>query len=198
MRRLLTALALVAALAALAGCGSGGTKKTIPRNAGTTLIRLLKQARDLSGDPAKCPALLRTVARVEAEVQSLPPSVDKNTRDSLVNGATHLAQTAQQECQNTQTTPTTPTQTTPTVTTPTATTPTQTIPTTPTQTTPTTPTQTTPATPTTPNGGTGPANGQGNGNGGQGQGQGQGQGKRFFGDGKKHGLKGPRKGGREK
>ena len=174
MRRLLTALAVVAALVALAGCGSGGTKKTIPRDSGTTLIRLLREARDLSGDPAKCPALLRTVARVEAEVQSLPPSVDKNTRDTLVNGATHLAQNAQQECQNTQTTPTTPTQTTPTVTTP------------------TTPTQTTPTTPTTPNGGTGPGNGQGNGNGGQGQG------KRFFGDGKKHGLNGPRKGGKEK
>jgi predicted small lipoprotein YifL/type II secretory pathway pseudopilin PulG len=188
MRRLLTALVLVAALVALAGCGSSGTTKTIPRGVSATLIRLLRDARDQSGDPAKCPALLRAAARVEAEVQSLPPSVDKNTRDSLVNGATHLAQSAQQECQNTQTTPTTPTVTTPTVTTPTVTTPTQTTPTTPTQTTPTTPTATTP-TPTTPNGGTGPGKGNGNGNGNGGQGQG----KRSFGHTKKHGHK--KKGG---
>jgi outer membrane murein-binding lipoprotein Lpp len=147
MIRALTVLAAVAALALLAGCGGSSNKKTIPTDAGASLIRALRQARDLAGDATKCPQLQTAVQRVQARVASLPASVDKDTRDTLVNGANHLIDDARNECQNVQTTPTT---TTPTTTTPTQTVPTQTqttptpTQTTPTQTTPTTPTQTTP------------------------------------------------------
>ena len=157
--RVLTALALVVSLA-VAGCG--GDKKTIPSDQGASLIRALRQVRDLSTDQQNCPQLPAAVQRVHSRVASLPASVDKNTRDSLVNGVNHLIDDVNSECQNAQTTPTTttPTQTTPppTQTTPTQTTPTQT---TPTQTTPTqtTPTQTTPPATTPGNGGTGPGNG---------------------------------------
>jgi cell division protein FtsN len=163
--RVLTALALVASLA-VAGCG--GDKKTIPSDDGASLIRALRQVRDLSGDPQNCPQLAAAVQRVQSRVASLPSSVDKDTRDSLVNGVNHLIDNVNTECQNAQTTPTetTPTQTTPTTTetTPTQTTPTQT---TPTQTTPTqtTPTQTTPTQTGPGNGGAGPGKGNGNGNG---------------------------------
>jgi hypothetical protein len=179
MMRVVTALALVAAVA-LAGCGSD--KKTIPNSDGASLIRLLRQARDETGDPQKCPQLLTTVQRVQTRVASLPSSVDKNTRDSLVNGVNNLIDDSRNECANTQTTPTetaptTPTQTAPTQTTPpTDTTPTQS---TPTQTTPTTPTPTTPTTPSPGNGGTSP------GNGGTPPGQGNKKDKGAKGDGKK-------------
>jgi cell division protein FtsN len=161
--RVLTALALVAALA-VAGCG--GDKKTIPNGDGASLIRALRGARDLTGDPQKCTQLQAAVEDVQNRVSSLPSSVDKNTRESLQNGVNHLIDNAQSECANAQTTPTTTTPTTTTPTTTTETTPTQTTPTqtTPTQTTPTqtTPTQTTPTTPTTPgNGGAGPGNAPG-------------------------------------
>jgi hypothetical protein len=164
--RALTALALVVSIA-VAGCGS--EKKTIPSDEGASLIRALRQARDLTGDPQKCDQLKAAVQRVQSRVASLPSSVNKNTRDSLVNGVNHLIDNANTECANAQTTPTT---TTPTTTTPTATTettPTQTTPTqtTPTQTTPTqtTPTQTTPTQTTPGNGGASPGQGNGNGKG---------------------------------
>jgi len=162
MMRALTAAAIVASLA-VAGCG--GDKKTIPSDDGASLIRALRQVRDLSGDPQNCPQLPAAVQRVQSRVASLPASVDKDTRDSLVNGVNNLIDNVNSECKNAQTTPTTPTQTTPTETTPTQTTPTQTTPTqtTPTQTTPTqtTPTQTTPTQTTPGNGGTGPGNAPG-------------------------------------
>jgi cell division septation protein DedD len=140
-----TTLAVLAALALLTGCG--GDKKTIPNDDGASLIRALRDARDLTGDPDKCPQLQAAVRRVQSRVESLPASVDKDTRDSLVNGVNNLIDDARSECENVKTTPTTttPTTTTPTETQPTETQPTQTQPTTPpTQTTPTTPTQTTP------------------------------------------------------
>jgi cell division septation protein DedD len=154
MTRALTALAAVAALALLPGCGSD--KKTIPNDAGASLIRSLRDARDLAGDPDKCPQLQAAVRRVQSRVEALPASVDKDTRDSLVNGVSNLIDDAQSECKNVQTTPTTttPTTTTPTETQPTETQPTQTQPTAPPPTTPqTTPTQTTPN-----NGGVTPGN----------------------------------------
>jgi cell division protein FtsN len=161
--RALTAVAIAASLL-VAGCGSD--KKTIPNDEGASLIRLLRAARDTAGDPQKCPQLLDAVQKVQSKVADLPSSVNKNTRDSLVNGVNHLIDDANNECKNTQTTQTTTTPTTTTPTTTTETTPTQT---TPTQTTPTqtTPTQTTPTSPTTPtgpgNGGTGTGTGPGNG-----------------------------------
>jgi cell division septation protein DedD len=162
--RLLTIVAALAVLALLPGCG--GDKKTIPNDDAASLIRALRQVRDLSGDPNNCPQLPAAVRRVQARVGSLPSSVDKSTRDSLVNGTNNLIDEVRSECENVQTTPTTttPTTTTPTETQPTETQPTETQPTTPTQTTPTTPTQTTPA---PGNGGVSPGNtpqvpGQGN------------------------------------
>ena len=168
MIRLATAVAVCAALV-FAGCGNGN-EKTIPHDDGATLIRLLKQARDDAGDRSKCDSLERTIASIQARVQSLPASVDKDTRDSLTNGVSNLSDSARQECQKTQTTTTKSTPTTPPQTTPT--TPSTTTPTTPPQTTPTTPSNTTPSTPTqptTPNNGGAPgpstAPGQQKGNG---------------------------------
>jgi hypothetical protein len=156
MRRpIATALAALLALALLAGCG--GDKKTIPNDDAASLIRALRQARDLSGDPEKCPQLQNAVQLVQRRVTSLPASVDKDTRDTLVNGTNHLIENAQSECEGVKTTPTetTPTTTTPTETQPTETQPTQTQPT---QTTPTTPPPTTPTTPGNGNGGVTPGN----------------------------------------
>jgi hypothetical protein len=143
--RLSTALAVIAALVFLSGCGSD--KKTIPRDEGSSLIRTLRDARDLAGDPDKCPELQRAVRRVQSRVEALPRSVDSDTRNSLVNGVNNLIENARSECADVETTPTetTPTETTPTETTPTETQPTETTPpqTTPT-TAPTTPQETTP------------------------------------------------------
>jgi hypothetical protein len=156
MTRLATALIAILALALLAGCG-GGDKKTIPNAQGASLIRALRQARDLAGDSKNCPQLQTAVQRVQERVASLPPSVDKNTRDSLVNGTNNLISDAQSDCQNVQTTPTTPT--TPTTTQPTQTQPTQTqTQPTQTQTTPTAPTTPTGTTPAPGNGGVSPGN----------------------------------------
>jgi hypothetical protein len=105
-----TAAAAAAALALvpLSGCG-GGDKRTIPHDTGSTLIRLLKDARDQSGDPSKCRQLGLTVAALQARVGVLPPSVDRDTRDSLTNGVSNLADDARRECAHVQTTPTTTT-----------------------------------------------------------------------------------------
>jgi hypothetical protein len=154
--RVLTALAALAAIGLLSGCGSD--KKTIPNDDGASLIRALRSARDLAGDQQKCPDLQRAVRLVQSRVESLPASVDKDTRDTLVNGVNNLIDDAQSECKN-ATTPTTPTETQPTETQPTQTQPTETQPT------QTQPTQTQPTTPTSPtqtappnNGGVTPGN----------------------------------------
>lgn len=185
MRRRPTAALLALALVALAGCGGGGsgTEKTIPRSDGAALMRVLRSARDASGDPAKCPELQRAVSSAQAKVASLPPSVNKDTRDSLTNGVNNLADDARQDCANVHTTPTT-TETTPT--TPTDTTPTSTAAPTQTQTTPPTQThtQTSPPAQTQPTPGNGGATTPGGG--GKGNGGAPGQGKKK-GDKKAHG-----------
>lgn len=153
--RALTALAAVAALALLAGCG--GDSKTIPKDDAASLNRALRSVRDLAGDPANCPRLAVAVRTVQSRVSSLPASVDQDARNTLVNGVNNLIDNVRSECQNVQTTPTTPPETTPTTpseTTP-PTTPSETTPTTP-STTPTTPSNTTPTTPG--NGGVTPGN----------------------------------------
>jgi hypothetical protein len=171
---LLTAVAVAAAIP-LAGCGGGGDEKTIPHDDGAKLIRILHKARDAAGDPAKCDTLQSAVRQAKAQVDSLPSSVDSDTRQSLDNGVANLADRARQDCANVQTT-TTPTTTTPTVSTPTVTPPpTETAP--PTNTTPTTPT--TPPTntePTTPQTQPPPQTVPGQGNGGSPPGQGKGKG----------------------
>jgi hypothetical protein len=166
-----TALLLLAFAIALGGCGGGSDKPTIPHDEGATLLRHLQKARDAAGDPQQCDRLTAAVAAAQSDVQSLPSSVDKDTRDSLVNGVDNLQETARSECENAQTTDTTttPTDTTPTTTTettaPTTTTETQTQTTTTETAPPTTGTQTTP--PQVPTE-TVPGNGNGNGNGGAG------------------------------
>ena len=172
MTRLLTALAACGTLAVLAGCG--GDEKTIPRDEGSTLIRLLRDARDQAKDlPDKCDGLLRTASRVQAEVQALPRRVERDTRRTLSDGADNLAALAEQECRDaerererTDTTDTTPTAP-PTTPTPPPTRVEPEPPTTPTQ--PEPPTRPEPEEPDddggTPGGGT-PPGGEGPGNGG--------------------------------
>ena len=124
MIRLLTTLAACAALLALAGCG--GDDKTIPRDEGATIIRLLRDARDDAEDlPDKCDDLQRTATRVQVEVQALPRRVDADTRRTLSDGADNLVTVAQEECQGAERkkkkkkkTDTTETETTPTETAP--------------------------------------------------------------------------------
>ena len=102
-------LTVAAVLAAVALSGCGGDERTIPNDEGATLIRLLRNARDQAENlPDQCDALQRSAAAVQSEVQSLPDSVDSDTRQTLGDGADNLAQTAQEECQDTQTETTPP------------------------------------------------------------------------------------------
>ena len=140
MTRRPTALLLAAAIAAtvpLAGCGGGGKERSIPRDDGKQLIHLLRQARDAAGDRDRCDELQQAITAARAQVDSLPASVEGDTRESLDNGIGNLQDRASQDCEDVATDKK-PTKTTPTVTVPTVTetTPTETQ-TTPTETTPT-------------------------------------------------------------
>lgn len=161
-----SAALVVVLVLVLSGCGSGGSdKKTIRTDKGATLIRQLRKARDAAGDPKKCPQLQRAVAAAQATAESLPRSVDHDTRATLTNGIRNLQDSATQDCAGVKTdTETTPTETAPTTETqaPPTTTKNTPPPTTPptTHTTPP-PTQTPPTTttPPPPNGGATPGQG---------------------------------------
>jgi hypothetical protein len=166
-KALLLAMAITIAVSAvLAGCGSGGNKKTIPHDDGARLIRLLRKARDAAGNRDRCNELQSAVSAAQAQVSALPSSVDGDTRRSLTNGVSNLSDRARQDCQQattTNTTPTTPPTTTETV----PPTTTETVPPTTTETAPPTqtqPTQTQPPPQTVPgkgNGGVPPGKGKG-------------------------------------
>ncbi len=157
--RLLAALAVGLVAFVVSGCGKDKQEEGpgIPRADASALINRLEEAKRRS-DPFRCNDLRKdTIPALERQVQGLPDNVDADVRQTVEDGIAHLTDLVEQECQQsqqdtqTETTPSTPTET---QTTPT---PTQTTPT-PTQTTPTqtTPTPTTP-TPTTPgNGGATP------------------------------------------
>jgi hypothetical protein len=144
MRTRITALALVAALAAAAtGCGKDSEKgDPIPASvAGTLQQRLQVIQKQLDQGGGACADILdKTRPVVERDLQQVPSSVSRDVRRALRDSFDRLFELSSTQCQsdtNTDTTPTetdtTPTDTTPTETQPTETTPTQT---TPTQTTP--------------------------------------------------------------
>ena len=111
MTRALTLLAILAALI-VSGCG-GEEEPTIPSAEADQLVDLLRQARVQAGDQDRCDKLLDLVSQIRAEVDSLPNSVDRDTRRTLDNGVSNLEDDAVSECENVETTETetTPTET---------------------------------------------------------------------------------------
>ena len=116
MTRLRTLLAVLAVLL-VAGCG-GEDEPTIPRAEADRLVDLLRQARVQAGDQDRCDKLEDLVSQIRAEVEDLPGSVDRDTRRSLRTGVSNLEDKAREECEGaeeteTETTPTTETETAP-------------------------------------------------------------------------------------
>ena len=117
MTRALTILALLVVLL-VAGCGSED-KPTIPRAEADRLVDLLRQARVQAGDQDRCDKLADLVREIRAEVDGLPGSVDRDTRRSLRDGVSRLEDSSREECEeaeektDTETTPTTETETAP-------------------------------------------------------------------------------------
>jgi hypothetical protein len=198
MRRL-TALGACLSVVAVPLAGCGDKEPGIAKRDASELVRQLRRVQALSDDPQRCDDLAAAIDDVRVKVRGLPSKVDADVRESLRNGVKNLDESAQAQCEDTETTPTEPTTT--------ETTPTETIPPPPTETTPppttppttpppTTPPPTTPPptnippVPTTPEtGGQGPGNGNGNGNG---QGKVKGK-KKDKGPGDPHGHGGKKK-----
>jgi hypothetical protein len=111
VRRALTVLALLAALI-VSGCG-GEDEPTIPAENADRLVDLLRQARVQAGDQDRCDKLADLVSQIRSEVDSLPNSVDRDTRRTLRDGVSNLEDHARSECENVETTETetTPTET---------------------------------------------------------------------------------------
>jgi cell division septation protein DedD len=153
--RLPLAFLLGVATAVLVACG-GSNKKLLPA---VSADRLKNDLADISQaiNQQDCSAAGQAFNQFQADLQRVPPSVDRRLRQRLNEGATRLSARVPVDCKGspptTTTTVPTTTTTTPTTTTPTTTTPTPTTPTT-TTTTPTTPT-TTPTDTTTTDGGSG-------------------------------------------
>jgi hypothetical protein len=155
----------VAALAALlaAGCGGGNGGRSIPGERAQALLAKLAQVESRF-DRGKCGGASSAVGQLDAEVRTLPRSVDSDVRRTLTDGVARLDDLVA-DCQPAPTVPeTTPSETqtqtqTQTETAPSTTQPTQTQ--TQTTQTQTTQTQTTPGggnggTGTAPSGGIGP------------------------------------------
>jgi len=157
MRRalgLLLALASGAACAGLVACGSSDNPHLLsPARADRITSQLDKVQQAV--DAHDCEAATSGVQQLEDEVTSLPRDTDPQLVQTLQDGTTNLRAKAEDECQQTDTTPTvteTTTQETQTETTQTQTTQTETT-TTPTTTTTTPTTTTTIPTTTTPDSG---------------------------------------------
>jgi hypothetical protein len=141
----------VGALVVLPGCGSSSKGKPIPSAAANQLLARL-QVADQDARDQKCAAADSNAHAAQTIVDRLPPTVDPDVRQGLVDGLARLRSLIASQCQPPHTTPT-QTTTTQTQTTQSQTTTSQTQ-TTATDTTPTdTNTQTTPT--TTPPTGTG-------------------------------------------
>jgi hypothetical protein len=153
--RLPLAFLLGVAAAVLVACG-GSNKKLLPA---VSADRLKNDLADVSQAVAQqdCSAAGQALTRFQADLQRVPPTVDRRLRQRLNEGATRLANRVPIDCKAPPATTTTsvPTTTTTTPTTPTTTTPTTTTTTTPTTPTTTTPTTTTPSDTTTTDGGSG-------------------------------------------
>jgi hypothetical protein len=154
--RLPLAFLLGVATAVLIACG-GSNKKLLPA---VSADRLKNDLADISQaiDQQDCSAAGQAFNQFQADLQRVPPAVDRRLRQRLQQGANRLSARVPVDC---QAAPTTTTDTVPTTTTTTTTT-TPTTPTTPTDTTTTT-TTTTPTTPTTPTDTTTTDGGSGNG-----------------------------------
>jgi hypothetical protein len=161
---LVSALALVAGLAAGAGCGSSGT--IAPGDAQQLRDGLARVRSAIAA--GHCAAAGTTVATLRSQARSL--DVPASLRRNLAEGLDKLDTAAATECQTAAKPKTTPTETitTATVTIP-ATEPTATTAPPTTETTPTTTIPPTTSTPTTepPTGGVSPGDGQGTGGGGE-------------------------------
>jgi hypothetical protein len=142
--RLPLAFLLGVATAVLIACG-GSNKKLLPA---VSADRLKNDLADISQaiDQQDCSAAGQAFNQFQADLQRVPPAVDRRLRQRLQQGAHRLSARVPVDC---QAAPTTTTDTVPTTTTTTTTT-TPTTPTTPTDTTTTTTTTTPPTTPTTP------------------------------------------------
>jgi len=154
MRRALAIIALVAAAAGFAGCGSSGQK--IPPSNAADLIALLQEAKQRSGGKPDCNGLTSgTIPALESGIGGLPANINKDIRDTLKEGVDNLRNLVQAKCsQQSTTSSTTSTTSSSTPTTPTTTTTTTTSTSTPPPPPPThTTTSTHTAPPTSPTGG---------------------------------------------
>jgi hypothetical protein len=165
--RTLTALLLLLAACAAAGCGADEeTKPSIPATSANALLTQLGSVEDRFnfGDGA-CNDIPENQRTVNDQIAALPSSVDPDVRNALQDSFDHLFDLTSAQCDKTKGQQTdTETDTTET----TETTETETTPTTETQPTETTPTDTTP-TDTAPTD-TGPPESPGGGGGAQGPG----------------------------
>jgi hypothetical protein len=150
LRPILLALVLAAA-AALIGCGNSGPDPSIPPQNAQTLLSKITEIR-ANVDVGSCLVAASKTDDLVADIQNLPSSVNSDVRKALDNGANNLkllladpskCQGRTETTTSQTTTPSTTEQTTTERTQPTTTERTQTQPTTPIQT-GTTPTTTTP------------------------------------------------------
>jgi hypothetical protein len=159
LRSLLLAL-ILAASAALIGCGNSGPDPSIPAENARTLLAKIEEI-NANVDVGSCLVAADKTDDLLADIQDLPSGVNPDVRNALDNGANNLKLllTDPSKCQSRSETTTSETTTTPSTTEQTTTERTQPTTTerTQTQTTPTQ-TQTTPNTTTTPgaSGGIGP------------------------------------------
>jgi hypothetical protein len=154
--RLPLAFLLGVATAVLIACG-GSNKKLLPA---VSADRLKNDLADISQaiDQQDCSAAGQAFNQFQADLQRVPPAVDRRLRQRLQQGANRLSARVPVDCQaapTTTTTNTVPTTTTTTTTTAPTTPTTPTTPTDTTTTTTTTPTPTTPTDTTTTDGGSG-------------------------------------------
>ena len=95
MRARMTALLLVAAVAAVAGCG-GDDEPKIPRQNAEDIIAELKVAKRQAVRP-QCSAVEETIVRIEDHVAELPE--DSDVRNTLEDGVDHLRTLVEARCE---------------------------------------------------------------------------------------------------
>jgi hypothetical protein len=152
--RAATLIALVLVLA-VAGCGGGNDKKTIPAGNAQSLIAGLDRVSD-QFDNGACNGAQAKVSDLQNAADNLPSSVDPEVKKNIQDGLQRLNDLVQRDCQRSETTTTSSTtsSTTPTTTSTTTTTSSSSPTTTSTTSTSTSSSDTGGVEP--PNGGTGP------------------------------------------